>query len=58
MRAIAVIANQPAYYRQIFLLHVTAIVLLVGTRADEDNPFPPSIGVKIAACSSASLTEA
>src|SRR3990172_1959501 len=44
---VAVIAHQPAHYGPVLLLHMTAVVLLVGAGAGEGNPLPLAIGIKV-----------
>jgi len=46
-RVISVIANKSPYHRPVFLLHMTAIVLLIGAGASEDNPLPSAIIIEM-----------
>ncbi len=46
-RVIPVIAHQPPHHRPVLLLHMTAIVLLVGTRPGEGNPLPLTVVIEM-----------
>ena len=44
--AVAIIAHHPPHHRPVLLLHIAAIVLLVGARTGKGNSFPLAVAIQ------------